>query len=115
MKTTLILGMSAALLLSTAAMAAQTDPQSADATVQKTTTTTTTYQHIDGANAVWYKQGGVVPTEYRDNRYVVTHWQTEHLNDPSTGAHWVRGDNGDFLLVDDNTGVISKIVQNPQH
>jgi len=113
MKTKLILGMSAALLLSTAAMAAQTDPQ--DATVQKTTTTTTTVQHIDGANAVWYKQGGVVPTEYRDNRYVVTHWQTEHLNDPSTGSHWVRGDNGDFLLVDENTGVITKIIQNPQH
>lgn len=114
MKTKLILAMSAALLLSTAAVFAQSYPPSGDATVQ-TTKTTTTVEHVDGSNAVWYKQGGVVPTEYRDNRYVVQHWQTEHLNDPSTGSHWVRGDNGDFLLVDENTGVITKIIQNPQH
>jgi Ni/Co efflux regulator RcnB len=56
-----------------------------------------------------------VPTEYRDNRYVVQHWQTEHLNDPTSGSHWVRGGNGDFLLVDENTGVITKIIQNPGH
>jgi Ni/Co efflux regulator RcnB len=113
MKTKLILAMCAALMVSGAAMAAQTDDQSG--TVQTTKTTTTTVQHVDGNGAIWYKEGGVVPTEYRDNRYVVQHWQTEHLVDPSEGAHWVRGDNGDFLLVNDNTGVITKIVQNPQH
>ena len=116
MKTKLILAMSTALLFSSAAAFAQSYPPSGDAAVQTTkTTTTTTVQHVDGANATWYKEGGVVPTEYRDNRYVETHWQTEHLNDPSTGSHWVRGDNGDFLLVDENTGVITKIIQNPQH
>jgi len=113
MKTTLILAMGAALLLSTAAMAAQDDQDGG--TMQTTKTTTTTVNHINGTNEVWYKQGGVVPTQYRNNRYVVTHWQTEHLNDPSEGSHWVRGDNGDFLLVDENTGVITKIVQNPGH
>jgi Ni/Co efflux regulator RcnB len=116
MKTKLILAMSAALLFSTAAVLAQSYPPSGDAAVQTTkTTTTTTVQHVDGANATWYKTGGVVPTEYRDSRYVVTHYQTEHLNDPTDGTHWVRGDNGDFLLVDENTGVIVKIIQNPQH
>jgi Ni/Co efflux regulator RcnB len=116
MKTNLILAMSAALALSTAAVSAQSyPPANGDAMQTTKTTTTTTVEHVDGANATWYKEGGVVPTEYRDNRYVVTHWQTEHLNDPSTGSHWVRGDNGDFLLVDENTGVITKIIQNPQH
>ena len=114
MKTKLILAICAALLLSTAGSAAQTDDQGNGATVQ-IVKTVTTVQHINGSNAAWYKEGGVVPTEYRDNRYVVQHWQTEHLVDPSEGAHWVRGDNGDFLLVNDNTGVITKIVQNPQH
>jgi Ni/Co efflux regulator RcnB len=111
MKTHLILAACATLLLSTAAMAAQ-DDQSAG-TVQ-TTKTVTTVEHL-GNNGVWYKEGGVVPTEYRDNRYVVQHWDTEHLNEPMAGSHWVRGDNGDFLLVNEDTGVITRIVHNPEH
>jgi Ni/Co efflux regulator RcnB len=108
MKTKLVLAMCAALLVSNAAMAAQSDDQSG--TVQTTKTTTTTVQHVNGANTTWYKEGGIVPTEYRDNRYVVQHWQTEHLNEPSQGSHWVRGDDGDYLLVDSNTGAITKIM-----
>ena len=109
MKTKLILAMSAALLLSSVAMAAQTDDQSG-ATVQTTKTTTTTVKHLDGTNTTWYKEGGVVPTEYRGKVYVVQHWQTEHLNEPVAGSHWVRGDNGDFLLVNESTGAITSII-----
>lgn len=108
MKTKLILAMCAALL-STAVMAVQTD----DHPTETTKTTTTTVEHVNGTNEAWYKQGGVVPIEYRDNRYVVQHWQTEHLNNPAKGSHWVRGDNGDFLLVDESTGVITKIIRIP--
>jgi Ni/Co efflux regulator RcnB len=109
MKTKLILALSAALLLSSAAVAAQSDDQSSGGTVQTTRTTTTTVQHLNGANTTWYKEGGVVPTEYRGNIYVVQHWQNEHLNEPAQGSHWVRGDNGDFLLVNENTGAITSI------
>lgn len=109
MKTKVILAMSAALLLSSAAMAAQSEDQSEGA-VQTTKTTTTTVRHLDGTNTTWYKEGGVVPTEYRGNTYVVQHWQTEHLNEPTHGSHWVRGDNGDFLLVDESTGAITSII-----
>ena len=108
MKTKLVLAMCAALLLSNVVLA-QTDDQSGG-TVETTKTVTTTVQHIGGNNETWYKQGGVIPTEYRDDRYVVQHWQTEHLNEPAEGSHWVRGDNGDFLLVDENTGAIISIV-----
>ncbi len=108
MKTKLVLVMCAALLASGAAMAAQSDDQSG--TVQTTKTTTTTVQHVSGANTPWYKEGGVVPTEYRDNRYVVQHWEVEHLNEPVHGSHWVRGDDGDYLLVDETTGAITKII-----
>ena len=109
MKTKLILALSAALLLSGVAMAAQTDDQNG-ATVQTTKTTTTTVNHLDGTNTTWYKEGGVVPTEFRGKVYVVQHWQTEHLNEPVAGSHWVRGDNGDFLLVNESTGAITSIV-----
>jgi Ni/Co efflux regulator RcnB len=109
MKTKLVLAMCAALLASSAAMAAQ-DDQSSDGTVQTTKTTTTTMQHVSGAHTTWYKEGGVIPTEYRGNTYVVQHWQTEHLNEPTEGSHWVRGDNGDYLLVDENTGAITSII-----
>lgn len=108
MKTKLVLAMCAALLASGAAMAAQSEDQSG--TVQTTKTTTTTVQHLNGANTTWYKEGGVVPAEYRGNTYVVQKWQTEHLNEPAEGSHWVRGDNGDFLLVDESTGAITKII-----
>lgn len=113
MKTKLILAICAALLLSSATVAAQTDDQS-NATVQ-TVKTVTTIQHVNGSNETWYKEGGVVPVEYRGNNYTVEHWQTEHLNEPTEGSHWVRGNNGDFLLVNDGNGTISSIVQNPQH
>ena len=109
MKTKLVLTMCAALLASGAAMAAQTDDQSGGA-VQTTKTVTTTTRHIDGAHTTWYKEGGVVPVEFRGNTYVVQKWQTEHLNEPTEGSHWVRGDNGDFLLVDEKTGAITSIV-----
>jgi len=51
-----------------------------------------------------------MPNDYRDNRYVVSDWRTEHLREPPRGYHWVRSDNGDFLLVAVATGVISSIL-----
>ena len=111
MVTKLALAVSAALLFSGAAMAAQSGDQDPPGTVQTTkTTTTTTVQHVN-AGETWYKQGGVVPTEYRGGNYTVTHWETEHLNQPTEGSHWVRGSNGDYLLVDDNTGTITSIIK----
>ena len=110
MKTKLALAVCGALLISSVAIAArpQPSPQSSGDTV-KTVQTTTTVQHINGHGEAWYKEGGVVPTEYRGDTYAVQHWQNEHLNDPSQGNHWIRGDNGDFLLVDDSSGTITRI------
>jgi Ni/Co efflux regulator RcnB len=47
-----------------------------------------------------------VPREYRGGSYVVNDWHREHLRRPHRGYHWVRSDNGDFLLVAITTGVI---------
>lgn len=60
----------------------------------------------------WYRRGGRVPSEYRRGSYVVNDWQREHLSRPRRGYHWVRGDNGDFLLVAISTGVILNILLN---
>jgi Ni/Co efflux regulator RcnB len=108
MKTKLVLALSAALLVSSAAMAAQSADDHSDSSMQTVKTTTTT-QHFGGHHETWYKEGGVVPTEYRGDPYVVQHWQSEHLNEPAQGSHWMRGDNGDYVLVDENSGMITSI------
>lgn len=96
MKTKIALALCAALMLSSAAVAAQeqSETQTNGDTV-KTVKTTTTVQHINGRHEAWYKEGGIVPAEYRGDTYVVQRWRNEHLNEPAQGSHWVRGDNGD--------------------
>jgi Ni/Co efflux regulator RcnB len=58
----------------------------------------------------WYRAGGRVPDEYRRGDYVVSDWHREHLRPPPRGYHYVRSDNGDFLLVAVTTGVIASII-----
>jgi Ni/Co efflux regulator RcnB len=71
--------------------------------------------HDEGVRDGWYKKGGHLPTSYRSNDYVVGNWRAEHLHQPPRGYHWVRSDNGDFLLVAVTTGVISSIVAAAVH
>ncbi len=108
MKSQLILAVSAALALSSGLAMAQSTGGTYE---QKTTTTTTTTNHIDGSNAEWYKEGGVVPVKYRAGNYVMTDWKSVKLTSPTAGNEWVRGANGDYLLVNQSTGEISSIVQ----
>jgi hypothetical protein len=63
-----------------------------------------------GKSEGWYKKGGHLPTEYRGGSYAVTDWQSEHLRAPPRGYHYVRSDNGDFVLVAITTGVIASII-----
>jgi Ni/Co efflux regulator RcnB len=65
-----------------------------------------------GRSEGWYKRGGHVPAQYRGGSYVVTDWRTRHLRQPPRGYHYVRSDNGDFLLVAITTGVIASILAN---
>lgn len=69
-------------------------------------------QHSRGHQEGWYKKGGHMPAQYRGSSYVVTDWRARHLRQPPRGYHWVRSDNGDFLLVAITTGVISSIIAN---
>ena len=66
--------------------------------------------HDRGRHEGWYKRGGHVPMEYRGDRYVVTDWYSERLREPPRGYHWVRSDNGDFLLVAVATGIITDLL-----
>ncbi len=63
-----------------------------------------------GRHEGWYRRGGRVPDEYRRGDYVVNDWHRDHLREPPRGYHWVRSDNGDFLLVAITTGVIASIL-----
>ncbi|GAB2560183.1 RcnB family protein [Rhodanobacter koreensis] len=63
-----------------------------------------------GHSEGWYKKGGHMPAEYRGGSYVVSNWQSEHLRAPPRGYHYVRSDNGDFILVAITTGVIAGII-----
>jgi Ni/Co efflux regulator RcnB len=67
--------------------------------------------HDRGRHEGWYHRGGYLPVEYR-TRYVVTDWRHDHLREPPRGYHWVRSDNGDFLLVAITTGVIVDLLLN---
>ena len=58
----------------------------------------------------WYRRGGRVPSQYRGGTYVVSDWRGNHLRPPPRGYHWVRSDNGDFLLVAVTTGIIASIL-----
>jgi len=103
-KSTLALALGAALLLSNAAMAQHDHPGNDDPHRDNAV------MHDRGAKEGWYKKGGTVPRDYRDDRYVVSNWQAEHLREPPRGYHWVRSDNGDFLLVAISTGVITDLM-----
>lgn len=63
-----------------------------------------------GHSEGWYRRGGRVPDEYRRDDYVVSDWHRDHLRPPPRGYHYVRSDNGDFLLVAITTGVIASII-----
>lgn len=66
--------------------------------------------HDRGPRGGWYRRGGYVPVEYRESRYVITDWRGERLREPPRGYHWVRGDDGQFLLVAIASGVIADIL-----
>lgn len=63
-----------------------------------------------GRQEGWYKRGGRVPVDYRSGNYVVSDWRGNHLRQPPRGYHWVRSDNGDFLLIAVSTGIIASIL-----
>ncbi|BFI96661.1 MAG: RcnB family protein [Rhodanobacter sp.] len=65
-----------------------------------------------GRHEGWYKRGGYLPVDYRSSRYVVYDWRAAHLREPPRGYHWVRSDDGDFLLVAITTGVIVDLLLN---
>ena len=66
--------------------------------------------HDRGQHEGWYRKGGRMPSDYRGRRYVVNDWRHERLRPPPRGYHWVRSDNGDFLLVAITSGVIADLI-----
>ncbi len=100
----------ALLLSTTAAVTAQPVPQDRGHHDQNHQGQNHRGMYDRGRSEGWYKRGGHVPTEYRGGSYVVNDWRGQHLRQPPRGYHYVRSDNGDFLLVAITTGVIASIL-----
>ncbi len=56
-----------------------------------------------------WRRGERLPTEYR-NRYRQVDYRREHLRAPPRGAHYVRDDRGNTILVAVATGVILSVL-----
>lgn len=57
------------------------------------------------------RQGGRLPSQYRNRQYVVNDWRGHHLNAPPRGYQWVQT-GGDYVLVAAATGLIASILLN---
>ncbi|MGH8158218.1 MAG: RcnB family protein [Rhodanobacter sp.] len=98
-----------ALLMSTSAVVVA-QPQGQDHRDQDHQDQNHRSMYERGHSEGWYKRGGHMPAEYRGDSYVVSNWRGEHLRAPPRGYHYVRSDNGDFILVAITTGVIASII-----
>lgn len=58
-----------------------------------------------------FHKGDRLPTQYRNQRYVVEDWRGRHLSAPPRGYHWVQT-GGDYVLVAITTGVILQLLNN---
>ncbi|WP_199535816.1 RcnB family protein [Dyella psychrodurans] len=67
------------------------------------------YDHDHGRHGGWdkhYGRGDRLPERYRGPDYYVDDYERYHLYAPRPGYRWVRGDDGQFVLVAVATGII---------
>lgn len=70
-------------------------------------------RHYRAPQRAYYRGGHVPNTWRRSPTRVINNWHSyRHLHQPPRGYQWVRGNNGDVLLVAIATGVIASIVAN---
>lgn len=65
--------------------------------------------HDHGRHVGWdrhYRRGEYLPERYRVREYYVDDYASYHLYAPPRGYVWVRGDDGQFVLVALATGLI---------
>lgn len=65
--------------------------------------------HDHGRHVGWdrhYRRGDYLPERYRAHEYYVDDYARYHLYAPPRGYHWVRGDDGQFVLIAVATGLI---------
>ena len=71
-------------------------------------------RHDNGRHRGWekqaYRRGERLPERYSSREYYVTDYQRYHLREPERGYHWVRDEDGQFILVAVATGIITDII-----
>jgi Ni/Co efflux regulator RcnB len=69
-------------------------------------------RHWDGAGPSHnFRRGDHLPSQYRNNQYVVNDWRGHNLRQPPRGYHWVQT-GGDYVLAAVATGVIADLIIN---
>jgi Ni/Co efflux regulator RcnB len=68
----------------------------------------------DRNNEGW-SRGGHVPSQYRQDQYIVRDWQQHNLRTPPRGYHWVRNDSDQYVLAAITSGIIAEIVSQNQY
>lgn len=66
-------------------------------------------EHDHGRHLGWdkhYRRGDYLPERYRVREYYVDDYTAYHLYAPPQGYVWIRGDDGQFVLVALATGLI---------
>lgn len=66
-------------------------------------------RHDHGRHVGWdkhYRRGEYLPERYRVREYYVDDYARYHLYAPPPGHRWIRGDDGEFVLVAIATGLI---------
>ncbi len=61
------------------------------------------------AGAQWAR-GDHAPDTYRHDDHVVADWQQRNLRAPAPGYSWVRNDNGQYAMIDLNSGLVADVV-----
>ncbi|MGB9108610.1 MAG: RcnB family protein [Telluria sp.] len=58
-----------------------------------------------------FRRGDRLPSQYRNNQYVVNNYREHHLRPPPRGYHWVQT-GGDYVLAAVATGLIADLIIN---
>lgn len=61
------------------------------------------------AGQVFYRTGRPVPSQYLDDSHRIKNYHHYHLDKPTDGYIWVRGEENEYLLVSSTSRILRRI------
>jgi Ni/Co efflux regulator RcnB len=62
-----------------------------------------------------WSRGDRLPSQYRQNQYIVGDWQQRNLRTPARGYRWIRNNNDQYMMVEIRSGMIIDVVSQNQY